>query len=98
MALATSRFVQKSTTQDKGHALPYHLWPKSVQHDVRDIRKRTNAHRHLATFVVSAPNTLMVDLSDAESPHHLLWTRVNHPLILRTVASRPSGPKPHIHT
>ena len=87
--MATTMFTLKDTTPCKVQTLPHHLWPKSVLHDIRTIRNRTKALRHLATVVAATPNPERMPLSDKASPNPKLRIRVTDPMILRTIASPP---------
>ncbi len=68
--------------------LPWHLWPKSVRHDVSHIRRRAKAIRRLITYKNKAqkctpPEALTRDLSLP------LWSSVSKPLSLRTILNPP---------
>ena len=72
MDMATTMFPLKATTPGKGQALPHHLWPKSVLHDIHAIRNRTKALCRLATRVAATPDLEREALSNEASPHHTL--------------------------
>ena len=89
MSMAMDMFPLKASTPCKGNILPYHLWPKSVLHDIHTIRHRTKALRRLAKLMATTVASGEEPPSDVESPHHILWTKVSNPLTLKTATSPP---------
>jgi len=68
--------------------LPRHLWPKSVRHDVSNLRRRAKAIRRLVKYEtkrqVGSQNELL-----PEDPSLPLWASVATPLSLKTALSPP---------
>ena len=89
MPMATAMFPLKASTPCKGKILPHHLWPKSVLHDIHVIHHRAKALRRFAKLVAMTSVSREEPPSNAESPHHNLWTRVSNPLTLKTTTSPP---------
>jgi hypothetical protein len=82
MATTTTIFSQKPVAR-KTSALPHHLWPKSVRHDVDTIRQRVKTLRRLVSIVSRHPDKL----TSTTPTHAAIWAVVCTPVSLRTVLS-----------
>jgi len=66
--------------------LPRHLWPKSIRHDVPNIRRRAKTIRRLVKYETQTPAGAQ-DEPPPEDPSLRLLSSVDTPLSLRTVLS-----------
>ena len=84
MESAIAIFPQKPAAPTRG-TLPHHLWPKSVRHDVANIRRRVKILRRLASLTARDPEGTVINTPS----HTTLWQEVNTTLPLRTELSPP---------
>jgi hypothetical protein len=84
LTTATTMFPHKPPAKPGKATLPWHLWPKSVRHDVSHIRRRAKAFHHLITYETKAQrcNPLEALTRDPSMP---LWSSASKPISLRTV-------------
>jgi hypothetical protein len=80
LAAATTMFPRRIPATHSKSTLPQHLWPKSVRHDVSNIR--------LIKHVTNTQECFQDELSPKE-PSLPLWDSVATPLSLRTALSPP---------
>jgi hypothetical protein len=78
MDTASAMFPHKAAPPPAKGTLPRHLWPKSVRHDVAEIRRRAKTVRRLVRIVASSPTT-PEDSMPSPTAHSALWTRVSAP-------------------
>ena len=78
---------KRPATPIKG-TLPRHICPKSVRHDVSDIRRRAKAIRRLIKHETKPPTGAQEE-PPPKDPSLPLWFGVDTPLSLRTILSPP---------
>jgi hypothetical protein len=81
--------IPSKTGRSKEGTLPHHLWPKSVHHDIDNIRRRLKILIRLASLTARDPEGVISDTSS----HLTLWQEVLTPLPLCTDLSPP--PRDH---
>jgi hypothetical protein len=88
LAEAATVFSHTPPATPNKSTLPRHLLPKSVRHNVSNIRRRSKVIRRLIKHETKTPAGVQDEppLEDISLP---LWSSVNTPLSLRTVLSPP---------
>jgi hypothetical protein len=88
MEAATTMFPHKPSVAPARGTLPRLLWPKTVRHDICNIRRRAKAILRLIRHEARSPEDAQVDPSPLD-PSSSLWSSVNTSLPLRTVLDLP---------
>jgi hypothetical protein len=88
LATATVMFPHKPPAKPGKGTLPWHLWPKTVRHDVSHIRRRAKANRRFITCETKAQRCTPPEALTRDSSLPL-WSSVSKPISLRTVLNPP---------
>ena len=86
MDTASAMFPHKKTPPPSRGALPRHLWPNSVRHDITEIRRRAKAIRKLLRLEANSARTTHTDQTPIDA-NPALWNCVHKPVLLRTTLS-----------